>query len=217
MAPARAQGGPARGHDPAEGGAFVAGPGLVVEPGCVLGHPYPGADGPARFGEGCLLRTGTVVYADTRFGHRLRTGARAFVREWTVMGDDCLVGTDAVIDGHLEAGDQVVIQTGVYVPTHVVLGHRVFLGPRAVLTNDRYPLRRRASYRSAGPVIEDDATIGANATLLPGVRVGAGAMVAAGAVVTGDVPAWSLAVGVPARIRDLPAELREPNTVRRRA
>lgn len=199
------------------GPAFVAGPGLVVERGCVLGHPYPGAAGPARFGDGCLLRAGTVVYADTSFGHRLRTGVRALVREETVMGDDCLVGSGVVIDGHLRAGDQVVIQTGAYVPTHVVLGHRVFLGPHAVLTNDRFPLRRRGSYRPEGPVVEDDATIGANATLLPGVRIGTGAMVGAGAVVTRDVPAWSLAVGVPARIRDLPEELREPNAVRRRS
>jgi acetyltransferase-like isoleucine patch superfamily enzyme len=85
------------------------------------------------------------------------------------------------------------------------------------MTNDRYPLRMRKEYVVAGPQLDDDVTIGANATLLPGVRIGAGAVVAAGAVVTRDVPEWSLAVGVPAKVCELAAHLREPNQVRRRS
>ena len=202
--------------DLSERTAFVAGPRTEIEAGCRVGHPYEGWSLPARLGQGCRIRTGTIIYADTSFGDRLTTGTWALIREHTVMGDDCVVGTHAVIDGRVEAGHGVVFQTGVYVPSGVVIGNRVFLGPRAVLTNDRYPLRQRDAYKPEGPVIEDDASIGANATLLPGVRIGAGAMVAAGATVTRDVPAWSLAVGVPARIRDLPPDLHQPNAIRRR-
>jgi acetyltransferase-like isoleucine patch superfamily enzyme len=144
------------------------------------------------------------------------TGVRVLVRERTRLGAGCVVGSSTIVEGDVDIGDEVVLQSGVYVPTHVTIGDRVFIGPRAVLTNDKFPLRRRAEYLPEGPVIEDDASIGANATLLPGVRVGRGAMVAAGAVVTRDVPPWTLAVGVPARVSDLPEHLKEPNQVRRR-
>jgi acetyltransferase-like isoleucine patch superfamily enzyme len=160
---------------------------------------------------------GTIVYADVVIGDDCMTGARAFIREHTRMGDRCVVGTGTIIDGYVRMGDQVVLQSGVYIPTHVEIGNRVFFGPGAVLTNDAYPLRRRAEYEPHGPTIDDDASIGANATLLPGVRIGEGAVVAAGAVVTRDVPGWTLAVGVPARVTELPEPLRERNTVRSRS
>jgi acetyltransferase-like isoleucine patch superfamily enzyme len=160
---------------------------------------------------------GTVIYANVRLGARSATGTFALIREHTHMGEDCLVGSTTIIEGHARMGDGVVLQSGVFVPTETIMGQRVFVGPCAVLTNDRYPLRRRSTYRAEGPVLEDDVTIGANATLLPGVRVGEGAMVAAGAVVTKDVPAWTMAIGCPARIRDLPDDLRQPNEPRRRA
>jgi len=100
----------------------------------------------------------------------------------------------------------------VYVPTNTTIGDRVFLGPHAVLTNDPYPLRREANL--VGPTIEDDASIGANATVLPGVTVGAGAFVAAGAVVTEDVPPETLAVGVPATGKPLSPKLAGGNRSR---
>ena len=195
---------------------FVAGEGTIIGPGCVIGHIYEGWTEPARLGRGCVIRDGTIIYADTVIGDHTATGVGALIRERTRIGTGCLVGTHAVIEGHAELGDDVVLQTGVFIPTHVTIGNRVFLGPRAVLTNDRYPLRRRSSYKPAGPILEDDVSIGANATILPGVRIGTGSMVAAGAVVTSDVPAWSLAIGVPAHVSDLPEELRESNAPRRR-
>jgi acetyltransferase-like isoleucine patch superfamily enzyme len=168
-------------------------------------------------GNGCRVRVGTVIYADVTMGDGTVTGVGALIREHTRIGERCVIGSHSILDGHLEIGDEVVLQGGVYLPTHVSIGDRVFLGPRAVLTNDRYPLRLRDRYSPRGPTLDDDVTVGANATLLPGVRVGVGAVVAAGAVVTKDVPAWSLAVGVPARISDLPDWLKEKNQVRRRA
>lgn len=196
--------------------SFDAGPGTVIEPGAVIGQPYEGWCGPARLGARCWVRAGSILYADTDLGDGTVTGVMVLIRERTTIGPGGAVGSGTIIEGQVQIGDDVVLQSGVYLPTGTVLGDRVFVGPRAVLTNDRYPLRRRAAYRAEAPVLEDDATVGANVTLLPGVRIGQGAMVAAGAVVTRDVPPWTLAVGSPARVRDLPPELREPNAVRRR-
>ncbi len=86
---------------------------------------------------------------------------------------------------------------------------RVFLGPNASLTNDKSPLR--TEYNPEPITIEDDATIGSNATLMPGITVGEGAFVAGGAVVTKDVPAWTLAKGCPAIFSELPESLKKPN------
>jgi len=99
----------------------------------------------------------------------------------------------------------VSLQTGVYVPPQTTIGDNVFVGPNAVLTNDPHPVRTEKDLE--GPTVRDHASIGANATVLPGITVGEGAFVAAGAVVTRDVPARTLAVGVPAEHRPLPAEL----------
>jgi acetyltransferase-like isoleucine patch superfamily enzyme len=146
-----------------------------------------------------------VIYADTDVGPGLTTGHRVLIREQTTLGEDVLVGTDTVIEDHCEVGSHVRLQTGVYLPSYTTVGDRVFVGPRATMTNDPYPVRQSADL--VGPTLADDATVGANATLLPGVHVGERAFVAAGAVVTEDVPADTLAVGAPARHRPLPADL----------
>ena len=200
----------------------MRGGGTVAEPrigdNCVI-HPNVtiGESGSAsvEIGADATIRSGTVVYPDVAIGSGFSTGHDALVREGTTIGDDVLVGTQAVIDGHSTIGSGVSMQTGVYVPTNTTIGDRVFLGPRAVLTNDPYPLRQPAGADDlAGPTIEDDVSVGANATLLPGVTVGEGAFVAAGAVVTEDVPPGTLAVGTPATHEPLPEHLAGGNEPR---
>ncbi|WP_101298339.1 acyltransferase [Halegenticoccus soli] len=171
----------------------------------VLDHPHADGGDPTVLGDGATVRAGTVIYNDVVAGEGLQTGHNALVREYTTIGDDVLVGTNAVIDGRTDVGSHVSLQTNAYVPSHTEIGDRVFVGPAATLTNDPYPIR--TSTDLAGPTLEDDASIGANATVLPGVTVGEGAFVAAGAVVTEDVPARTLAVGAPAVHRPLPDRL----------
>lgn len=197
-------------------GQCVVGAGTTVEPGALVGQRYEGWHFPTRLGEGCTVRTGTVIYADVVLGDRTSTGVHSLIREHTCVGREGVVGSGTIIESGVQLGDSVVLQSGVFLPTGTSIGDRVFVGPRAVFTNDRYPLRRREDYQVEGPVLENDVSVGANVTLLPGVRIGEGAMVAAGAVVTRDVPPWTLAVGSPARLRELPEALRQPNKVRRR-
>lgn len=175
----------------------------------VLGGEQAGGGGHVVIGDGATIRSGSIIYGDVRAGDGLSTGHNVLVREGTRMGDDVLVGTDTVIDGDTRIGSDVSLQTGVYLPKGTTLGDRVFMGPRATLTNDPYPLRTAVDLE--GPTLHADASIGANATILPGVTVGRGAFVAAGAVVTEDVPAETLAVGSPARHQPLPPELEGAN------
>ena len=171
---------------------------------------------PPIIGDRAVLRSGTVIYAGVVIGGDFQTGHSVVIRERTRIGDRVVVGTHSVIDGNVVIGSNVKIQTNVYIPTHTTIGDDVFIGPCVTITNDKYPLRRRDEYEPRGAIIEDSASIGANATLLPGVRIGEGSMVGAGAVVTRDVPPWSLAVGVPARVSPLPGRLRERNRAKGR-
>lgn len=162
-------------------------------------------------GNGAVVRPGTTIYCDVVIGDGFRTGHNALVREATVIGDGTLVGTNVVVDGHCRIGSHVSIQSNAYLPTNTVLEDEVFLGPCCVLTNDKYPIRK--PYPLKGPVLRRGASVGANATILPGVEIGEGAMVAAGALVTKDVPAWTLAIGFPAKIVPLPKELKVDNRI----
>jgi len=194
-----------------EYGRNILGRGLQVFEPVIVGFPsrermhqedFPGA----RIGDNAVLRSGTIIYCDVEIGDHFQSGHNVLIRENMRIGKNTAVGSSSVIEGYGSIGDEVRIQSMVFVPTHTEIGDHVFIGPAAVLTNDRYPPTGKPELK--GPVIEDFAVIGAHATILPGVRIGEGAAVAAGAVVTRDVPAGKMAVGVPAIIRDMPPEMR---------
>lgn len=176
-----------------------------------VGYEYDDGAGETVLGADATVRSGSIIYADVRAGSGLTTGHNVLIREHTALGDDVLVGTNTVIDGETTVGSHVSLQTNVYVPQATDIGDDVFVGPGAVLTNDPYPVRQEVEL--AGPTIADSASIGANATVLPDVTIGEGAFVAAGAVVCEDVPARTLAAGVPADVRPLPDKLDGPNRI----
>ena len=183
---------------------------VLDEPGNV-GYVHDEDAEPATIGDRARIRQGTIVYCDVEIGDDLTTGHNALIREDTTIGDGVIVGTDTVIDGRTEIGSNVSLQTGVYVPTDTTIGDNVFVGPRVVMTNDPYPVRRDVDL--VGPTLADGVSVGANATILPGVRIGEGSFVAAGSTITEDVPADTLALGTPARHRELPENLSGENTL----
>jgi len=186
-------------------GGYETGEDCTVAETAVVGE----SGGGVRLGDGATIRAGTVVYGDVTVGDGFSTGHHALVRSGTTAGDDVLVGTHAVLDGDLELGSRVRLQTGVYLPQRTTVGDDVFFGPHAVVTNDPYPVRERSEL--VGATVEDGVSVGANATVLPGVTLGEGSFVAAGAVVTDDVPPETLAVGAPATHEPLPDHFRGGN------
>ncbi|WP_309108044.1 acyltransferase [Arthrobacter sp.] len=131
----------------------------------------------------------------------------AQVREQAVLGDNCIVGRGAYVGTGVQIGENTKIQNYALVYEPARLGKGVFIGPAVVLTNDIYPravgpdgsLKNSHDWTPVGVTVEDGASIGARAVCVAPVTVGRWATIAAGAVVTKDVPAFGLMVGVPAR------------------
>jgi acetyltransferase-like isoleucine patch superfamily enzyme len=157
----------------------------------------------STIGNHAVLRSGTIIYCDVIIGDNFQCGHNTLIREKTRIGDRAAIGTATVIDGNTSIGNDVNLQSMVYIPTNTTIGDHVFIGPNAVLTNDRYP----PSGCLKGPIVKAGAVIGANATILPGVCIGNEAFVAAGSIVTRDVPDYMMAIGNPARIKELPQEM----------
>lgn len=149
----------------------------------------------ARLGEGVIVRSGVVIYENAEIGDGVEMGHGVLIREETKIGRGVRIGTHSIIERGVVIGDRAWIQSMVYIPNGTVIEEDVFIGPNAVITNDKYPPSRRI----APVVIRRGAVIGANSTLIAGVEIGEGAVVAAGAVVTRDVPPRTVVAGVPAR------------------
>lgn len=172
-----------------------------------------------------MIHESAVVEEGASIGPGTRVWHHAHLREGCRVGSDCTLGKNVFVDAGVEIGDRVKVQNNVSVYRGVTLEDEVFVGPSAVFTNDRLPRATNADWSIVPTNVRRGASIGANATILPGLEIGVWAMVAAGAVVTRSVEAHELVLGNPARragwvcrcgevavktTEDLPADLRCP-------
>jgi acetyltransferase-like isoleucine patch superfamily enzyme len=178
------------------------GAGTIVEDGAIVGRPPRGSqpgDLPTRVGAGSVIRSGSVIYAGSAIGDGFQSGHNALIREGNVIGDNCSVGTQAVLEPGNQIGSGTRIHSLCFLE-HVTVGARCFLAPGVVFTDDPHPICPRYLDCVLGAVVEDDVSIGGNATILPGVRIGAGSLIGAGSVVVKDVAAGVVVAGNPARV-----------------
>ncbi len=120
--------------------------------------------------------------------------------EGASIGSECNICAHVFIENDVIIGDRVTVKNGVQLWDGIRLEDDVFVGPNATFTNDKFPRSKKHAAIIPTTIVKNGASIGANATVLPGLTIGAGAMVGAGSVVTRDVPANSIVAGNPARI-----------------
>ena len=147
-----------------------------------------------------FIHAAGIVEDGAQIGRGTRVWAFAHVLDGAIVGDDCNICDGVFVEGGARVGDRVTVKPGVQLYTGVTLEDDVFVGPNATFTNDPFPRSQQWLDEHPPTVVRRGASIGANATVLPGVEVGTGAMVGAGAVVTRSVPPHAVVVGNPARI-----------------
>lgn len=187
-----------------------------LQDGAVLGKPVtlgPRSSAPRKgsepleVAEGATICAGAVVVAGARIGPLAVVGDQAHVRERAVVSEESVVGRGSQVDWEVSIGARVRIQTGCYIAGRSVVEDDVFIAPGVVTTNDRHAARHGPEYSMEGVALRRACRVGGGAVLLPGVEVGEEAFVAAGAVVTRDVPARAVVMGVPAReVGEVPDE-----------
>ena len=184
------------------------GAGCVIEDGVVLGKVPRLArtstaprdtPSPLVLGERVTVCAGAVLYAGSEIGDEAIVGDQTQVRERTTIGARSVIGRGSAVDNDVRIGARVKIQTNVYVTAYSVVEDDVFLGPGVSTTNDDTMSRHAKDYLLRGATFRRACRIGGSAVLVPGVEVGEEAFVAAGSVVTRDVPPRAFVMGVPAR------------------
>jgi acetyltransferase-like isoleucine patch superfamily enzyme len=189
------------------------GPDCYVEAGAVLGKTprlrpgssaAKGALAPLIVGADVTICAGAVVYAGAQIADHAIIGDQSQIRERARVGESTVVGRASCVDFDANVGARVLIQTGVYVTGGSLVEDDVFLGPGVTTTNDDAMGRHAHGAPLEGPIFRRACRVGGGVVLTPGVEIGEEAFVAAGALVTKDVPARAVVMGVPARqVRDV--------------
>ena len=159
-----------------------------------------------RIGKGTKILTGAIVYNGCDIGKNCLVADHASIRENCTIGDHTVIGRHVCVEMNTYIGSHVLIETQAHITGNMVIEDYVFVGPNVTTMNDRimgHPIKFRSKLREkiklVGPTIKKGARIGSASCILPGVTIGEEAVVAAGAVVTKDVPPHTVVVGVPAK------------------
>jgi UDP-2-acetamido-3-amino-2,3-dideoxy-glucuronate N-acetyltransferase len=186
----------------------VIGDGCTIEDHAVLGKrprlsaaSRPAGELPAlELAPGVSVGSGAIVFAGARIATGTIVGDQSFVRERSSVGEDSVIGRGSVLDNDVRLGARVRVQTNVYLAAFSTVEDDVFIGPGVTSTNDDTMGRHAPGAPLSGAVLRHACRVGGGAVLTPGVEIGEEAFVAAGALVTRDVPARAVVMGAPARV-----------------
>lgn len=153
-----------------------------------------------KIGKNATIREPTIIYSGNDIGDNFNTGHFVTIREENKIGDNVSIGSHSNIEHHIIIEDNVRIHSNCFIPEYSILKHDCWIGPNVVLTNAKYPRSINVKEELKGPTIGEYAKIGANSTILPGIKIGNHALIGAGTVVVKDVPEYAVVVGNPGNI-----------------
>jgi acetyltransferase-like isoleucine patch superfamily enzyme len=194
----------------------VLGEDVVIQDGAVLGKPPKlsrtssapkDAPPPLEVGAGSAICCGAVVLAGAKIADDVILGDQSFVRERAVVGSGTVIGRGSAVDNDVTIGRNVRVQTLCYLTAFTLVEDDVFFGPGASTTNDSTMSRHGSDFQLTGATLRRACRIGGSTVICPGIEVGEEAFIAAGAVLTKDVPPRGVVMGVPGRVvREVPDE-----------
>jgi len=188
----------------------VIGDHVEIYDGCVLGKP-PSSTGkssrslaanlsPLVIGEGSVLCTHVVLYRGVTIGRRVLLGDNSSLREECTVGDDCILARNVSVNYNTRIGNRVKVMDNTHLTGNMVIEDDVFISALVCTTNDNQIGRAGWHDKIVGPFIRQHALIGGGANLLPNVTIGRNSIVGASAVVTKDVPDYTVVMGIPAKV-----------------
>ncbi len=163
---------------------------------------------PLQIGRGCLVGAAVIVYRGAVIGNQVMLADQATVREDVTIGELTIIGRGVTVENKVTIGRRCKIETEAYITALSSIGDGCFVAPEVTFTNDNFLGRTKERFKyHKGVTLARGARVGANTTFLPGVTVGEDALVAAGSVVTRDLPPRMICIGTPARpVRPVPDE-----------
>jgi UDP-2-acetamido-3-amino-2,3-dideoxy-glucuronate N-acetyltransferase len=141
-----------------------------------------------------------VVHKNAVIGANVKIWSGAVIGAFVEIGEDSVIGSNAYVGWGTTMGEGCRLQHGVFLPNKSILGSHVFIGPNVTFTDDKYPQAGNIHYRPEPPTLGDWSSIGAGATILPGITIGTYAVVGAGSVVTRNVPDYIVVSCNPAKV-----------------
>jgi UDP-2-acetamido-3-amino-2,3-dideoxy-glucuronate N-acetyltransferase len=168
------------------------------------GAPVP----PCEIGDNVTIGSNSVIYAGSKIGNDVLIADLATIRENVTIGEFTIVGRGVAIENKCKIGSYVKLETNVYITAYSEIGDYVFVAPGVLTSNDNFVGRTAERFKHfKGVTVELGGRIGVGAVILPGKKVGADALVAAGALLTKDAPPRKIVAGLPAKeFRDVPEE-----------
>lgn len=163
---------------------------------------------PCVIGDHCMIGALTVVYRGCALGNKVMVADLASVREDVEIGEFTIIGRGVTVENKVRIGSRCKLETEAYITALSEIEDGCFIAPEVTFTNDNFLGRTRERFKfHKGVTMKRGARIGANVTVLPGLTLGEDALVAAGSIVTRDVPARKVVLGAPAKVwREVPPE-----------
>jgi UDP-2-acetamido-3-amino-2,3-dideoxy-glucuronate N-acetyltransferase len=146
------------------------------------------------------IHPSAIIDSSAEIGDGSMVWINVQIREGAKIGKNCVLSKDVYVDCNVKIGDECKIQNSVSIYDGVTIESQVFVGPNASFTNDKVPRAFNTDWKITKTLVQQGASLGANCTIICGIVIGEYAMIAAGSVVTKDVPSYTLVAGNPARV-----------------
>ena len=146
------------------------------------------------------IHPSAIIDSSAEIGDGSMVWVNVQIREGAKIGKNCVLSKDVYVDCNVKIGDECKIQNSVSIYDGVTIESKVFVGPNASFTNDKVPRAFNTDWKITKTLVQQGASLGANCTIICGIVIGEYSMIAAGSVVTKDVPSYTLVAGNPARV-----------------